>query len=68
VINQRQRATLQRAINKLVRAERWLADEESESQRRGQTQYLNHARLNKQKADTSLQRALDKVTVWEAPQ
>lgn len=66
MINQRQRAALQRAINKLVRAERWLADEESESQRRGQTQFLNHARAEKARATTSLQRALDKVTVWEA--
>lgn len=62
MITLNQRRALQRAITTRVKAERWLADEESESQRRGQTQFLNAARRERDKADDALRRALDRIT------
>lgn len=59
MITKQQRTRLQRAINRLVRAERWHAREAHESEERGQTLHLNAARADADDAKAKLREVLD---------
>jgi hypothetical protein len=61
VITKSERTRLQRAINRLVNAERWLAREEQESEQQGQTQHLNAARRECEGERAYLSRVLDSL-------